>query len=94
MKKYYLIISLFFSCHSNAHNFIQYSTCREVSIPFDLVDQSIVDKYNNEVKEYKYCLNSFIEDQQKNIEIHQNSAIKAKTDWDNFIKKQNNLWKH
>lgn len=95
MKDFYKILTIFsfFSIcsFSFAHSFIQKPNCLEPSIPYELVNDEMVNEYNQSVSEYKDCLNQFIDEQKSQIKNHHDSAINAQKSWSDFIKKQEKL---
>ena len=46
---------------------------------------SAVRRYNNEVEEFRYCIESFVSEQETAIRNHRYAADAAINDWNNFI---------
>ncbi len=70
------------SCYTPTKPFKPYSFNSQWEV--DSYNSSI-GRYNNEVEDYRTCINDFIDDQKQGISNHKNAAQNALDDWDLFV---------
>ena len=54
------------------------------SYPSDSEEE--VQRYKDQVEEYRHCINDFIEEQQDAVRTHQNAVQEALEEWNDFLR--------
>lgn len=85
MRILFLVCSLALCSQSVAFEFQNSHSCWEPTKPFLFDSQYKVDRFMDEVKEYKRCIEDFIETEKENIKKHQNAIEEAIDDWNSFV---------
>lgn len=79
------MIVVFMTASLSANSeYVSSHSCSEPYKPYQFTSQYVVDTYNDEVEEFKTCIEDFIEDQNDAIRKHQREAEDAIDDWNNF----------
>lgn len=61
-------------------------SCRKPYKPFSFSNQWEVDSFNDDVRQYRKCIEEFIEEQQEAIDNHRQAAEEAIDDWESFVR--------
>ena len=64
--------------------YVSSHSCSEPYKPYQFNSQYQVDTYNDEVEEFRTCIEDFIEEQNSAIRSHQRESEDAIDDWNNF----------
>ena len=59
--------------------------CSKPYKPYKFNSQSELDRFNDEVRSYKSCINDFVEEQQDAVTRHSNAANEAIEEWNRFV---------
>lgn len=85
MRRFFLICALALCSQSFAFEFQNSHSCWEPTKPFQFNSQYEIDRFTDEVEDYKRCIEDFIETEEENIKKHQNAIQEAIDDWNMFV---------
>lgn len=86
IKLAFLVQLVAISTTAAADSYSPSHSCYQPSKPYEFNDQWEVDRFNNEVEEYRDCISDFVEEQNDAIRRHQTAAEEAIDDWNNFVR--------
>jgi len=91
MKLKTLLLTLLLSIGLSGGAYAEYvssHSCSEPYKPYQFTSQYEVDSYNDEVEEFRTCIEDYIEEQNDAVRDHQRAAEDAIDDWNNFSSSQ------
>jgi hypothetical protein len=68
--------------------YVSSHSCSEPYKPYQFTSQYEIDSYNDEVEEFRTCIEDYIEEQNDAVRDHQGAAEDAIDDWNNFASSQ------
>jgi hypothetical protein len=69
--------------HSDSFGVSHY--CSKPHKPYEFNDEWELERFKDDVEEYKRCINDFVEEQHDAIRNHQRAAEEAIDEWNNFV---------
>ena len=70
---------------SQADMFLQSHYCSKPYKPFQFNSEFEFDNFMSEVRQYKSCIDQFVEEQEKAIRNHKDAMQSAISEWNNFV---------
>lgn len=61
-------------------------SCSKPYKPYEFTSQYQLDSFNDEVEDYKRCINDFIDEQNDAVQTHQDAAEVAIDEWNRFVR--------
>lgn len=99
MKKYSTILLVSLAFNLGAINSVFADTyapshpCSKPTKPVKSFNDWEIKKFNNDAKEFRACIQKFVEEQKSAIAVHKNAAEMAIDEWKNFVKAEFNTLK-
>lgn len=83
-----LLISLLIPITVLADIFSPSHSCSKPYKPYQFRDQYEVDRFNSEVKQFKKCINDFVEEQNEASKKHLQAGQDAIDDWNSYVNRE------
>ncbi len=71
---------------SAAAEWVTLHSCTKPTKPLFMDDEMAVSMYRRQVRDYKECIQQFVQDQEDAISQHQQAAEDAIEEWNSFVK--------
>lgn len=87
LKGTFILILLFLMVLPSKADIFQAShTCTKPYKPFQFETELDFENFMYEVKNYKACIQDFVDEQEGQIKKHQNAIDEATEDWNSFVR--------